>query len=156
MRYIRFILIGLLIAGGIVLIIAHSISTEEVIDTVEGQKVAITTMEWNGKEVIFQNLNGMDYIKELNEPETVHLYYSGKLRLRQHVVYGGKKMRAKYNENFSQSNGYDIKLSEENSGSVFVLYVTPSWDVSRRNILFWKLLSLKKKHLSFSMQRIKD
>ncbi len=150
MRKVRFGLLVLLIAGVIVLIVGHSISTEEIIDSIEGEKVVVTTMTWDGKEVIFDNLNGPKYGQEFKESGKVRLFYTGKLRIRQSVSYEGKKMRAKYNQTFSQSNGYDIELSEDNRNAVYTLYATPHWDVTRRNILFWKMIGLKKKYLSFS------
>ncbi len=149
MRKVRFGLLVLLIAGVIVLIVGHSISTEEIIDSIEGEKVAVTTMTWDGKEVIFDNLNGPKYGQELKEAGKVRLFYTGKLRIRQNVSYEGKKMRAKYNETFNQSNSYDIELIKEHN-TVYTLYATPHWDVTRRNILFWKMIGLKKKYLSFS------
>ncbi len=155
MRYIWFGLLGLLVIGGVALIIGHGISTEEVIGTVEGEKVPVVTMTWDGHEAIYHNLDGRDYAQVMEEPGNVQLYYSGKLKLRQRVEYNGKKIHAKYNESFTQSNGYDIKLTEKNRGTVFVLYVTPHWNVTRRNVLFWKLIWLKKKYLLFSYDALK-
>jgi|GEM_PF-5821333 len=63
MRYIRFVLLGLLIVGGAALVIAHSISTEEIIGSVKGEKVAVTTMNWNGQEVFWHNRDGRSYAR---------------------------------------------------------------------------------------------
>lgn len=155
MRYIRFGLLGLLIAGGIILAVAHGISTEQVIGSVKGEKIVVATMDWNGREVIWHNRDGRNYARLLDGHGTVRLSYFGKLKIRQTAYFNGKKLRARYHENFNQIDGYDIKLGRENEGSTFVLSATPNWDVTQRQILFWKFLILKKKYLSFSYEELK-